>query len=219
MKTIYFVRHGETEGNTGKLFQGADTPLTQRGLDQARTVASRCVKLPITALVSSSTKRALQTAEIIGEKMGLSVESVDLFAEVRRPSRLVGRSKDDAEARQMEEAWHRSCCGDGPRVEDGENFDDGKARAGAALTFLENHSADSLLVVTHGLFLRTLFARVVLGENMTGSEFKRIIFTLQSDNTGIFVFTHDVTYAASVLDGGKDVHWRMRVWNDRAHLG
>src|SRR3989344_5840883 len=189
MKTIYFVRHGQTEGNTGKLFQGPDTPLTARGLEQARIVAERCTKLPVERLLSSPAERALQTARLISD------------------------------ARALHDAWLKSCLGEGPRVDDGENFEDGKRRASEALSFLEQYPADRLLVVTHGLFLRTLYARVVFGESMTPAEFKRVLVTLQSDNTSISVFTYKFRHPGNVMDGDDDVHWRMRIWNDHAHLG
>jgi len=219
MKTIYFVRHGQTEGNTGKLFQGPDTPLTERGLEQARIVAERCTKLPVERLLSSPAERALQTARLISDAIRLPVESSPLFTEVRRPSTLIGRSTEDAEARALQDAWLKSCLGEGPRVDDGENFEDGKRRANEALSFLEQYPADRLLVVTHGLFLRTLYARVVFGESMTPAEFKRVLVTLQSDNTSISVFTYKFRHPGNVMDGDDDVHWRMRIWNDHAHLG
>lgn len=219
MKTVYFVRHGETEGNTGRIFQGPDTPLTELGLEQGRIVAGRCAKLSFDALISSPFRRAIQTAEIIAARKGIEVEVSDLFTEMRRPSRLAGRSRSDPEAVKLEEAWQKSCLGDAPKVEDGDDFDSGKARASQALSFLEDHSAENILVVTHGLFLRTFYASVVLQDTMTSSEFKRILFTLQSNNTGISVFTHNQRSAANVMDGGENIHWRMRIWNDHAHLG
>ena len=46
--TLYFCRHGETEANVEKLFQGhtVDTPLTRRGHKQAKDIAKilkRCM--------------------------------------------------------------------------------------------------------------------------------------------------------------------------------
>ena len=41
MKRIYFVRHGETNGNVGGYWQGPQEPLNVRGLQQADVVAER----------------------------------------------------------------------------------------------------------------------------------------------------------------------------------
>jgi len=70
MKRIYFVRHGESESNAGGIRSGPDTPLTQRGYEQAEQIARRCANLPVEVLISSSMLRAQETAKIISEKIG-----------------------------------------------------------------------------------------------------------------------------------------------------
>ncbi|MEY4747433.1 MAG: hypothetical protein RLZZ416_482 [Candidatus Parcubacteria bacterium] len=213
MKTVYLVRHGETEGNVGKIFQGSDTPLNERGLEQARIVAERCAKLPIQAIISSPMARARQTAEVISNKISMPFEANPLFAEARRPTALMGRSTDEPEAREMEKSWVRGYLGEGTKVEDGEHFDEIVQRAGEALDYLEHHLAEHLLVVTHGLFVRALYTRVVFGEAMTSAEFRRVVLSLRTDNTGISVFVRDKT------PENPTVRWMMRIWNDHAHLG
>lgn len=213
MKTVYLVRHGETEGNTGKIYQGEDTPLTEHGREQARLVGERCSKLTVDALVTSHTLRAQQTAKIIGEKLDMAFETSPLFAERRRPASLMGRSTSDVYARRMEDAWRKGSLGDGPRVEDGEHFDDIKSRILKALAFLQNHPADNILVVTHGFFLRALVAGVVFADALTSSEFKRVMFSFATNNTGISVFQ-----LAEQEDSGT-TRWFIRILNDHTHLG
>lgn len=213
MKTVYFIRHGETEGNIGKVFQASNTPLTERGLEQAAVVAERCAKLPVEAMITSSMKRAQQTAEIISKKIGRTFEASQLFSEAKRPTALMGRSTTEPEAQDMERAWMRGYLGEGPKVEDGEHFTELIQRAGKALDYLENHKAEHILVVTHGLFLKALYARLVFDEHMTSDEFKRIVFSLRPDNTGITVFTQDTS------PENHNIRWVMRIWNDHAHLG
>ncbi len=213
MKTIYLVRHGETDGNTGKIYQGVDTPLTKRGREQAELVAERCARLSVQAMVASTAMRAQQTAEIIRQKTGMSFKSSPLYTERRRPTSLMGRPTTETAARNVEDAWRRGTLGQGPRVEDGEHFDDLKERVSRALAHLEDHPADDILVITHGFFLRTLIARIILGKAFTGEEFKRVIVSFVSNNTGL-----------TVLDFGEnedsgDVRWFVRTWNDHAHLG
>ena len=79
MKTIYFVRHGQSEGNVSAVYQTVSSPLTEGGKRQARFIAERCSKLPIEAVVSSTQLRAKETASIIAEKTGHTVEFSDLF--------------------------------------------------------------------------------------------------------------------------------------------
>ena len=68
--TLYFARHGQTEANVEKRFQGhsKDTPLTAKGIAQARDVGAILRdQTPFAALefVSSPLKRAQITMEIV----------------------------------------------------------------------------------------------------------------------------------------------------------
>ena len=68
MKTIYFVRHGESEANNLGLSAGSefDTPLTDIGRKQAQKTGQDLKDKNIQLIVSSSQGRAIETAEIIG---------------------------------------------------------------------------------------------------------------------------------------------------------
>jgi len=72
---ILLARHGETDDNVPPYrFQGQrDTPLNARGREQARELAERVAALdsPIASLWSSDLSRARETAEIVGELIGL----------------------------------------------------------------------------------------------------------------------------------------------------
>ena len=79
MKKIYLVRHGESNGNASGVYQNADTPLTEKGRAQAEFIASRCEKFAIDFIVSSSMKRAVETAAIVNKKLNKLSEISDLF--------------------------------------------------------------------------------------------------------------------------------------------
>ncbi len=73
MKRLYLVRHGQTEYNVARLIQGrCDSPLTDKGLEQARTAASwlRGQGAVPDAVVSSPLGRAMKTAELLAEGVG-----------------------------------------------------------------------------------------------------------------------------------------------------
>lgn len=211
MKTIYLVRHGESEGNVGKVLQGADATLTDKGRAQARVVAERCASLPVDTLISSTMVRAGETAAAIAAATGLTVEESDLFVERGRPSSVVGKSPLDPAALLTDAAWNLSTFDEGPKVEDGECFSELKVRANHALQFLADHSSDSILVVSHGVFIRQLFASIIFGAEQTGAEFKKFYFAVGTDNTGISVITIDPKVAKP--------QWIIAVLNDRSHLG
>ena len=72
--TLLLLRHGETEWNLSGRWQGqaADTPLTDLGREQARIVAGRLRAYPIRAIYSSDLLRAFETAQIVGQRLGLA---------------------------------------------------------------------------------------------------------------------------------------------------
>ena len=74
--TIYLVRHGETEWNRIRRYQGwSDSPLTDQGRAQAQAIGRLLCTLPEAQsadLVASPIGRARHTAEIIRECLGRS---------------------------------------------------------------------------------------------------------------------------------------------------
>lgn len=78
--TLYFCRHGETEANVELRFQGrtVDTPLTDRGVAQARAIGQsllrECSSPSRLYYVSSPLPRARTTMEIIRETAGLAAD-------------------------------------------------------------------------------------------------------------------------------------------------
>jgi broad specificity phosphatase PhoE len=210
MKTIYFVRHGESKGNASDRYQMDSSPLSERGRAQAGRIAKRTSRLSVEAVISSTMPRASETAEIISDLVGLPVEHSDLFVERKRPSAQKGLIRTSPEAEEMDKGIIRSSAEAGYRYADEENFDDLTLRSGQVLTYLEKHPANQLLVVTHGLFLRVLLAKAIYGANLTGEECTNIIGTMQTANTGITVFTYDAE---------RSRPWHVITWNDHAHLG
>ncbi|MBA7483997.1 phosphoglycerate mutase GpmB [subsurface metagenome] len=69
---VYFLRHGESEGNNARIIQGRhDLPLSERGLQQAESIADWLADKHIEVVLSSPLKRATQTAEVVGRVLGL----------------------------------------------------------------------------------------------------------------------------------------------------
>ncbi|HEV8470914.1 MAG TPA: histidine phosphatase family protein, partial [Candidatus Limnocylindria bacterium] len=79
--TFYFVRHGESEGNAAGRFTGqTDSPLTERGRQQADAIADELASVKFDRIVSSDLSRTRDTAEAIAKRQGLRVE---VFPELR----------------------------------------------------------------------------------------------------------------------------------------
>src|ERR1044071_2137793 len=68
---VIIVRHGETEWNLKLIRQGhLDSPLTPRGVAQAKALAERLLSERFSKLYSSDLGRAVQTAQTIADLTG-----------------------------------------------------------------------------------------------------------------------------------------------------
>jgi probable phosphoglycerate mutase len=75
MATFYICRHGETENNHAERLSGwVDTPLTEKGVGEAKMVGEKASDLGITKLISSDLGRAFQTAYIISRTINYTGE-------------------------------------------------------------------------------------------------------------------------------------------------
>jgi broad specificity phosphatase PhoE len=74
MTTLLLVRHGETDWNAEGRLQGhTDQPLSDYGRRQAQQLAGEREDEELEAIYSSDLARARETAEIVGERLGLPV--------------------------------------------------------------------------------------------------------------------------------------------------
>lgn len=208
MKTIYIVRHGESEGNAGPYHGTFDVPLTEKGIAQAKLVAKRARSLGAEVLVSSTMTRAKQTTDHILDEVPLPVEYSDLLIERRRPSEILGKLKEDPKNIAIIQAVIDNYCVPGWKYSDEENFEDLKIRAKQAVDLLDARSENTILVVSHGLFTRMIVGHILFGEQFSAEEGNALIYNMATTNTGITTLGKQ--------EGGS---WRLLTWNDQAHLG
>ena len=152
--------------------------------------------------------RARETAHEISVVADCATTESHLFQEIRRPTAIQGRHKDEPEISAIYDEILASFGDPEKRHSDEENFFDVRARAQEALHFLEVQPERVLAVVTHGLFLRMLIACMLHGETVPPEAFARFDSFLHTDNTGI-------TECVLTVERG----WRLWTWNDNAHLG
>lgn len=73
-RRVVLWRHGRTAWNLENRFQGAtDVPLDEVGLDQARAGAPALAAMGPSVILSSDLSRAVQTAEVLADLVGLPV--------------------------------------------------------------------------------------------------------------------------------------------------
>lgn len=210
-KIVYLVRHGQSEDNVAPVFQSTDSPLNEQGKKQAGYIAQRIEKLDFDALIASPLTRAKQTADVIAQATGKQPEYSDLFVERIKPAYLNGKPYTDTKANRLWREWEKSLYTPGSRTEDGESFDDLVARVDKALAFLQGRKEQSLVVVTHGYFLRIIIARVLLGDLLSGETLRNILKATAMENTGLTVLHYRPGFEEKPA-------WRLWIYNDHAHL-
>lgn len=211
-KIVYFVRHGQSEGNLTPVFQSPNSPLNEEGKKQAELIAERVSKLSFEALIVSPFERTKQTAEAITRATGKKAEYSNLFVESLKPTSVDGKPFGDERASIVWREWEKSLHTPNLRVEDGENFDDLVTRADRALAFLIERDEKSIVVVTHAHFLRTIIARVLLGNLLSGKAFERFQKIAKMENTGLTVLKYQGGFE-------EEPAWRLWIYNDHTHLG
>jgi broad specificity phosphatase PhoE len=154
MKTIYFVRHGQSEANAAGITAGGgmDVGLTQHGMDQAVSTARLLKDKGIQLIVSSPQKRAYHTAYIIAKALGYAPEKI-----LTNPQ-FVERHLGDMTGQPHEQV--RNFFDTGATPPGGESTQQLHDRIVAGLAWLKTLPADKILLVSHGgpgRMIRTIY--------------------------------------------------------------
>ena len=140
MTTLLLVRHGETDWNAERRWQGhADVPLNESGREQAQRLADSFPGDAVDAIYASDLARARETAEILGARLGRPVV-VDPDLREIDVGAVEGLTAEESAAF---EGWQ------------GEPKEDHSERVLAAIgRIAERHPGERILVVTHGGSMR-----------------------------------------------------------------
>ncbi|OQP34392.1 2,3-diphosphoglycerate-dependent phosphoglycerate mutase GpmB [Pantoea latae] len=162
MLQVYLVRHGETVWNAERRIQGqSDSPLTEKGEQQAHQVGERVKHLGITHVIASDLGRTQRTAEIIADACGCTVT---LEPRLRELNMGVLEKRPLDGLTEEEERW-RSTLVDGTedgRIPQGESMAEMAARMHAALNACLALPAGSRpLLVSHGMALGVLISTIL----------------------------------------------------------
>ncbi len=210
-KIIYFVRHGETESNVHNIRQGPLGHLTEKGRAQALTTAKQFPhkKGRPEVIISSPYERTQETAEIIAKELGMKVEYSDLLKERKNPTEVVGRSGSDPEVKKIMDRMDKSFHDDNLRYSDEENFEDLHQRAKKLLTFIKKRPEQRIVLVTHGIFLKMVFATMLKRAHLDSNEYNKLSFFNPIDNAGLSV----CTYTHKWWWFGYE-EWKLLMWNN-----
>ena len=157
MTTLFVARHGQTDWNREHRWQGwADPPLNAAGREQAADLGESLAGLGIEAVVSSDLRRAAETAEIAGARLGLPVE-VDARLREVDVGEWSGLTSAEVEARYPE--GYRRRRGGRTGWAEGEELGAMAERVVSSLLEISaRHPGQRVLVVTHGGPVRATLA-------------------------------------------------------------
>jgi probable phosphoglycerate mutase len=148
---ILLARHGETLFNVQGRWQGqSDSPLTERGLAQARELARALGTEPVVAVYSSDLGRAMQTAHQVAAAHGLEVSPDSRLRELETGGFTHKTPADiDVVYPGTRQAWATE-----PgrmRLPDGETLLEAQARALAFFAeTMPRHAGQTVVVISHG---------------------------------------------------------------------
>ena len=148
---ILLARHGETVFNVEGRWQGqSDSPLTERGLQQARELARALEAEPIAAGYSSDLGRARDTAAEVARVHGLVVRTDPRLRELNT-GLWTGKNGEQIEAEFPGglQAWRASPAT--AHMPQGETLQVAQARAlGFFKERMPEHLGQTIVVITHG---------------------------------------------------------------------
>jgi broad specificity phosphatase PhoE len=157
--TIVMVRHGETDWNRERRFQGhVDIPLNEAGRAQVRALAGKLAAEAFSAAYTSPLRRAAESAEILGTTLGLEVRPCDALREIHVGS-WSGLTVPEVEQRFPD--GHRRWLSSRAGWEDGETYAELGLRVVAGLREIADaHPGSRVLTVTHGGPIRSVQAAI-----------------------------------------------------------
>lgn len=169
MITLYLARHGQTEENIARIFQGhLPGTLTDEGKEQARLMGKQLENISLDCIVSSDLQRVVDTVQIAMHGRFLPWEKTVLLREVdwgkwtglKIDSVKTSELPDDVETREML-----------------------YERAGRFLSYLkENYDGKNVLAVAHGLINRSIQG------NIEGVELEKIFSVPHMKNAEVRKF-------------------------------
>ncbi len=184
---VYFIRHGETEGNRKHRHQFPDTPLNELGHKQATIVAALAPSYAPTHLISSTLKRAEETTAKIAATTHLEPIKSDIFIEIQRPSHIHGLHYADPRSLWYLVRWFLSGYATFNDAERGESYCALIARIEQAKRFLELYPKDArLILVSHSVFINFFVAHICSDKPISFfGAFLRFAKIINLDNSSI----------------------------------
>ncbi|WP_180232924.1 histidine phosphatase family protein [Bacillus sp. AFS055030] len=163
MLTIYLTRHGETVWNIENRLQGSkDSELTASGIIDAKLLSNKLAKVSFSKIYTSSSKRAVTTANILRNNSSIPIIEEDDLKEINF-GEWEGKTKkeiNDCFENEFESLWKTPHLYD-HRPHQGESLLALTERVGNVIqTILNSNEEGNILIVTHAVVLAAIVAHL-----------------------------------------------------------
>lgn len=158
MTKLYLTRHGETEWNLEGRIQGQkDSSLTKLGKNQAMWLGNRLNEINIDMIISSSSGRAVSTAEIIRGDRDIEIVHNDNLREINI-GEWEGMLHSEIEYYYREEQYNFWNFPHLYKPIGGETFLQVLTRVSKEVEeIISKYQGNNILIVTHAIVLKALF--------------------------------------------------------------
>lgn len=212
------LRHGESVSNAHPealtLPEEVGDRLNERGREQARLAAATLEGMGVARLFSSPMRRARETADAVGDRLGLPIALLPYAHELQEEDGYGRLSPEEQKLRRcvVRMAAHPD---DPDHAGNGaESFNQIVGRVRRLKTELESRPGEKAVVVTHGIFARFFFFDSLLGEQFSPANVSKL-WGLRSRNCGLSVFERGERWHPTDADtpNWTCVTWMARPWD------
>ncbi|MGM0240329.1 histidine phosphatase family protein [Enterococcus sp. AZ103] len=164
MTTFYFIRHGLTQNNIERRFNGGtvDTPLVAEGIDETKRIATELATTTFDQAYSSPQMRAQTTAQIILSQ-NHAAPTIQIDERLRElklgdwDGKVIDEVKNHPEAYNY---FHQPDKFNSEKIH-AESYEQLINRGKEFISEInQKNQNQQILVVTHGLFLMTVFSNL-----------------------------------------------------------
>lgn len=179
-KTIYLIRHAESEKNKDPLSDNLENRLTAIGIKQAHRLARKLQSKPLDKIFTSNSLRATETAKILHIKT--RIEPIEL-----------------------EYIFERKCAyQNNEEFTYTESFEDLKIRLAKTKIFLEESEFTRVAMVSHAGFIKALSLYLILGELFDEELLKKTESGLILNNTGMAKLVYNIDKKKWLMDSWNE---------------
>ena len=201
MTRVVLIRHGETLWNKENRSMGhLDSPLSQLGDTQARSIAYRLKSTSFSHLYSSDLGRAMQTAEYISRETGHKIRVEKMLRETNLGIFQGLTYNEKMEIYPTEWSIYNSSEQYEYIVPQGESQRQRTERSVSVMNqFAKIHAGETIVAVTHAGILKGFLEHVI---GISGDSKNRIV-------------RKNATYNSFIKSSDE---WSLEVWGDTSHL-